>query len=151
MKLTGFLALLFVLLPLDALAKCRFVPPRISEISVEACGPVQGEPNLLVSGREVAFVELNPTSTLPASIIRIRGWESEPAERFVWTQSDRGTRDCQSITSQEVFLAKLTQPCCDVQMLEQQSDGTLVEVGKMSCIQGLREISDPELEALFPD
>jgi hypothetical protein len=57
-------------------------------------------------------------------------------------QSDESIKDCQFIEAQQPLLARVERPCCDVITYVVDPGGTQRRVGKLSCIQNLRELSE---------
>ena len=146
MRLALFFAILSTLMPVAAGARCIYIPPKFAEISVEECAAIDGEPSLLVTGRLVAYIDLETASGEPYSITSIDASELGPAERYVWTQVSEPRRDCEFITSQDPLLVTLSQPCCDVEHYEIQPDGSMVRTGRLSCVERLQEISDIDMK-----
>ena len=151
MRLAASVAACFLVSSFEVLARCVYVPLQLAEIHVEACAPIENERNLLVIGKVVAFITIDDRSAAPLSVTRVDGWEANPSERFVWTQSDQGVKDCGFIERKEPLLVRLEQPCCDVHDYAVQPDGTSRRVGNLSCLENLREISEIEYKSLPED
>ena len=117
-------------------------PPLLAEIEVETCASIESEPNLLVIGKVVAFIELDNVSWEPLSVTRVEDWKDTPQERFVWMQSSESAKSCTFIEAQQPFLARVEKPCCDVVTHLIGPDGKVTRGDKFSCIYQLREISE---------
>lgn len=123
-------------------AHARCVPelPQMAEIRIEACTPIENEANLMISARIVSVVVFDERSISPLTWVEVEDWASEPAEHFVWTQTDRKIRACADLESRESLFVRIEQPCCDVQQYVIQPDGTKRLEGPLSCIERLREV-----------
>ena len=121
---------------------CLHTPHQLAEIEVEACILIESEPNLLVIGKVVAFIEIDKDSNELLSVTRVEGWKDTPHEKFVWMQSNENTKTCALIEEQEPFLARMDRPCCDVVTYIITPDGKETRADKFSCIHELREISE---------
>ena len=129
--------------PSATFAMCKYVPPTLVVVEVEACTPIENNPDLLVIGKVVAFTEINDRSAEPPVITRVEGWEETLSERFIWVQSEDSIRDCQFIETQKPYLlSKIERPCCDQIFIAVSPDGTERRVGDPRCIENLRELSE---------